>query len=222
MWWRTDSPSSEVLNLLLTQSLVSVLYVNGELHRGAAEEDGVALVAAHRRKERTNPELVGLGARARLVVRVVVGGRWSREAQIFLRLLSRARARRERFLMRKRVEQVWRLRWRSLLSCTAARAVARHVRLTGVGLPTHGSQLMSHHLLLARTSEPPPSAHPRPASCRRRDTGRTLQTGLEALCVASGGTDDQRIAKGSAMNTADLAPKRLRPTIGLHPRVSWR
>ena len=52
----------------------------------------------------------------------LVGG--GLERQIFLRLRSRARARREGFLMRKRVEHAWRLRWRSLLSCTAARAVA--------------------------------------------------------------------------------------------------
>ena len=111
--------------LAIDTTLVSALHANGEPHRGAAEEDGVALVAARRRKERTYPELVGLGTRARLVVLAVeVGGRWSRETQIFLRLLARARARREGFLMRKRVEQAWRLRWGSLLSCTAARAVA--------------------------------------------------------------------------------------------------
>ena len=50
-----------------------------EARRGAARQDGVALAAARRRKERTYPELVARGARARLVVLgVEVGGRWSR------------------------------------------------------------------------------------------------------------------------------------------------
>ena len=126
-------------SLAIDTTLVSALHANG----GAAEEDGVALVAARRRKERTYPELAGLGTRARLVVLgVEVGGRWSRETQILLRLLSRARARREGFLMR--VEQAWRLRWGSLLSCTVARAVAMSLLelpgtcgADGVCPPTH-------------------------------------------------------------------------------------
>ena len=45
-----------------------------------ADHDGVALAAAHRDKERTYPELVGPGARARLVVLTLeVGGRCPRK-----------------------------------------------------------------------------------------------------------------------------------------------
>ena len=87
---------------------------------------GAALTIARRRKERRYPELVGPGRRARLVVLgLEVGGRWSVETQIFIRLLARARARSEGHLLRRRAEHAWRLRWGSLLSCTAARAVAR-------------------------------------------------------------------------------------------------
>ena len=47
--------------------------------RGAAvNRNGVAIRAAHRRKERTYPELVGEGGRARLVTLAgEVDGRWS-------------------------------------------------------------------------------------------------------------------------------------------------
>ena len=59
-----------------------------------------------------------------VVLGVEVGGRWSSETRSFLSRLAHDRARSERSLMRKRVEQAWRLRWGSLLSCAAARAVA--------------------------------------------------------------------------------------------------
>ena len=75
---------------------------------------------ARRRKETTYPELVGRRARARLVVLgMEVGGRFS-EARSFLTQLARAKARCENHILRRRVEEAWRLRW----GCTAARAVA--------------------------------------------------------------------------------------------------
>ena len=49
-----------------------------------------------------------------------VGGRWSTETRSFLP----KRARGEPHLMRRHMEQAWRLRWSSMLSCAAARAVA--------------------------------------------------------------------------------------------------
>ena len=66
--------------------MVSLLRADGSPHRGAAEHDGVVLVAARRRKERMYPELMAPRSRARLVVEV--GGRWSPEALIFTRLLA--------------------------------------------------------------------------------------------------------------------------------------
>ena len=67
---------------------------------------------------------VGPRSRAKLVVAGEVGGRWSAETSTFLRLLAAARARSETQVLRKRAEQVWRLRWSTMLACTAARAFA--------------------------------------------------------------------------------------------------
>ena len=70
-------------------------------------------------------ELLAPRSRAKLVVLAFeVGGRWSAESLAFIRLLARAKARGQTRIMRKRVEQAWRLRWLSLLGCAAARAFA--------------------------------------------------------------------------------------------------
>ena len=83
------------------------------------------LARSRRRKERTYPELVHLRARTRLVVLAgEVAGRWSEETLRFIGLLARGRARNEIKLMRRRVEQAWRLRWWTMFSCDAARAFA--------------------------------------------------------------------------------------------------
>ena len=106
-------------------TLVSPLHCDGTPTPGAADSDGAALVRARRRKERTYPELVHPRARARLmVIAGEVAGRWSDETRRFIGLLARARARNETKLMRRRVEQAWRLRWWTMLSCAAARAFA--------------------------------------------------------------------------------------------------
>ena len=106
-------------------TLVSALHCDGLPHRGAADRDGVTLEAARRRKERTYPELVRPGHRAKLFVLAgEVAGRWSEEATSFIRHLAKARARSEPRILQMRAEQGWRLRWCSLLSCAAARAVA--------------------------------------------------------------------------------------------------
>ena len=113
--------SSEVLSWRWTPTLVCALHRDGTPVGRAAETDGVALKAARRRKERRYPELLGRRARAKLVVLAVeVGGRWSEETRTFLSLLARAKARSENHLLRNRVQQAWRLRWGSLLSCTTA------------------------------------------------------------------------------------------------------
>ena len=119
------SPFLGGVQLAVDTTVVSALHANGEARRNAASRDGVALEAARLRKERTYPELTARGGRARLIVLgVEVGGRWSTETRSFLSRLAHDRARSERFLLRKRVEQAWRLRWGSLLSCAAAWAVA--------------------------------------------------------------------------------------------------
>ena len=114
------SLSSEALRLAVDTTLVSPLHGGGSPHRGVAERDGVALVAAKRRKERTNPELMAPRSRASLVLAMEVGGTWSSEALTFVRLLAKAKAKQGPHLMRKRVEQAWRMRWCSLLGWALA------------------------------------------------------------------------------------------------------
>ena len=112
--------------LAVDSTLVSALHCDGSARRGAGNRDGVALVAARRRKERTHPEVVRPGHRARLIVIAgEVAGRWSEEAASFLRHLAKARSRCEPATLQKRAEQGWRLRWGSMLACAAARAFAQ-------------------------------------------------------------------------------------------------
>ena len=111
--------------LAIDATIVSTLRGDGSARRGASVEDGVALTAAKRRKERRYPELVGPRSRARLVVAgVEVGGRWSHETKLLVSQLARAKARQETWLLRRRSEQAWRMRWGSLIACAVARAVA--------------------------------------------------------------------------------------------------
>ena len=111
--------------LAVDTTLVSPLHADGSPHRHAADSDGAVLATARRRKERTYPELVGPESRARLVVLALeTGGRWSDEALAFVRLLARAKVRSEPRILKKRVEQAWRLRWLSMLGCAGARALA--------------------------------------------------------------------------------------------------
>ena len=131
--------------LAVDVTLVSPLHCDGSPVAGADVSDGAVLVAARRRKERTYPELVGPRARARLVVLAgEVGGRWSQEVNTFVRLLARAKARSEPSILRRRVEQAWRLRWGTILACSAVRAFASSlldVRTLG------GLMVRSHHLM---------------------------------------------------------------------------
>ena len=106
-------------------TLVFPLHCDGTFTPGAANSDCAALARARRRKERTYPELVQPRARARLVVLAgEVPGRSSDETRRFIGLLARARARNETKLNRRRVEQGWRLRSWTMLSCAAAKAFA--------------------------------------------------------------------------------------------------
>ena len=89
--------------LAVDSTLVSALHCDGNALRGAGDRDGVALVAARRRKERIYPELVRPGHRARLVVIAgEVAGRWSEEAASFLRHLAKAKSRCEPAILKKR------------------------------------------------------------------------------------------------------------------------
>ena len=97
----------------------------GMAREGAANRNGVAIRSAHRRKERTYPELAGAGGRARLVILAgEVGGRWSPETAHFLRALAVAKARDVPSILQASVEVAWFRRWSNILSCAAARAFA--------------------------------------------------------------------------------------------------
>ena len=129
-----DLPLHGGAQLAIDTTIVSALHCDGTRHIGAANVDGLRLAAARRRKERTYPEFVAPRSRCRLVVLATeVGGRWSTEALVFLRLLARAKARSEPHLMRVRAQQAWKLRWLSILGASA-RAVAASL----LGLRGHG------------------------------------------------------------------------------------
>ena len=62
--------------LAVDTTLVCPLHADGTPHRGASTHDGAVQVEAWRRKERTYPELLLPGSRARLVVLALeTGGR---------------------------------------------------------------------------------------------------------------------------------------------------
>ena len=110
--------------LAVDTTVASSLHCDGSPHRGA-DVDGAVLVAARRRKERTYPELVRPGRRARLVVLAGdVAARWSEETVSFIRHLAKAWALGEPTILKKRAGQAWRMRWCCLLACAAARAFA--------------------------------------------------------------------------------------------------
>ena len=97
--------------MVVDTTLVSAVHGDGRPRRSASERDGVALMAASKRKEQSYREFLGARCRARLVVLAVeVGGRFSRETSGFITELARARARSETAFMRKRAEQAWRCR----------------------------------------------------------------------------------------------------------------
>ena len=141
------------VQLAIDTTLVSAVKGDGSPRRGAADRDGVALANARRRKMRTYPELVGAGARARLVVLALeVGGRWSSEASNFVKLLARARARSEPLVVQRRMEQAWRLRWSAILACAAARSFAASLLglrggqgVDGQAPPSHEVECDFHH-----------------------------------------------------------------------------
>ena len=107
--------------LAIDATLVSALTRDGTASPGADRHDGVALVEARRRKERTYPELSGEGGRARLVVLAAEVGA-TRRALSWGHLQGRKPGLPP--LLRHSVRAVWLHRWRCLLACTAARSFA--------------------------------------------------------------------------------------------------
>ena len=105
------------VQLALDTTLVSEVQGDGEPTKGVADRDGVGLRRARRCQEQTYPELV-----QPVVFGLEVGGRWSKEARVFVQLLARAKARSEPPVIQRRMEQAWLLRWLSIISCAVARA----------------------------------------------------------------------------------------------------
>ena len=94
--------------LAIDATLVSPLRADGDPHRRCPDEDGAALTFAHRRKERTFPELTGGRGCAKLVVVAgETGGRFLEETQTFLRLLAGARTPSAPKPLRARARQSW-------------------------------------------------------------------------------------------------------------------
>ena len=126
--------------LAVDTTIVSVLKRDGSVRSRCATIDGASLEAARRRKEATYPELTGRNGRTRLVVLgCEVGGRWSGEAQEFLRSLAKAKARSEPAHLRTTARQAWRHRWAVLLACSAAKAVAVSLLERPGGLGSDGA-----------------------------------------------------------------------------------
>ena len=71
---------------------------------GVADTDSVVF---HWARRRGDPELVGPGSRARLVVLALdVGGRWSAETRTFISQLAKAKARRKPRFLQKRASRL--------------------------------------------------------------------------------------------------------------------
>ena len=75
-------------------TLVSPPARDGELHPGAAAQDGAVLRTAYRRKRATYPELATGGAQTRCVLGCEVGGRWNADAVKLVQRLVALRAHR--------------------------------------------------------------------------------------------------------------------------------
>ena len=120
---------------------------DGTIRPRTANEDGIVLALARQRKERTYRELVGPRARARLVVLAgEVADRSSEETKSFASQLAKARGRNELAILRKRAEQAWRMRWMSILGCSAAKAFANSLLNLKAG-GTDGETPNSHDVM---------------------------------------------------------------------------
>ena len=133
--------------LAVDTTLVSALKGNGEPRRRAADWDGVAL-AGHvaSKRGRTQNCLIQAAGHSLVVFALEVGGRWSEEARIFIRLLARARVRSEPRLLQRRLEQAWRLRWYAIISCAAARSFAASLLGLWGGQGSDGKLPPSHEV----------------------------------------------------------------------------
>ena len=127
----TDGRQMDVVAYRLTSvplcgdaTLVSPLDIHGQPKYGADEQDGAALAAARRRKQRRYPELAA-GERARLVVLgCETGGRWDSEAWELLSQLAYSKCQTAPARLRRSARLAWHRRWASMVSIAAQGALA--------------------------------------------------------------------------------------------------
>jgi len=112
------------VQLAVDATLVFPVRRNGTARPRAATEDGAALVDAARRKRRRYPEFGARGRCHLVVLGLEVGGRWSEEATIFVRLLAQAKARAAPEVLRRSAELAWQRRWSAILAVAAQRSLA--------------------------------------------------------------------------------------------------
>jgi len=110
--------------LAVDVTFVSPVRRDGRPQPQADRVDGIQLLEARRRKERTYAVMLR-SRRCKLVVLAMeVGGRWSDEAVTFIRLLAKAKARSSPRILRKSVQAAFMHRWTGILSVAAQRALA--------------------------------------------------------------------------------------------------
>jgi len=107
------------LPLLCDATLVSPLAGDGKPKYDSAKTPGAALAKARQRKEKQYPELVGSSVARLVVLASEVGGRMSDEAEMFLRMLAKERAKRAPRLLRASTEFAFYFRWTALVACAA-------------------------------------------------------------------------------------------------------
>ena len=104
----------------------------------AWRENGAALAAARKRKERRYPELVRSSRSRLVVVAQEIGGRWSEEAFTLVDQLARAKAREAPWVLRGSALFSWLRRWTTLVSVAAQDALATTL-LTGDAVDLDGA-----------------------------------------------------------------------------------
>ena len=108
---------------------------------------GLPSVQQYEERREHTQNLLAPHRRARLVVLAgEVGGRWSEETRSFISQLAKAKSRADPFVLRRRVEQAWRLRWGAMLSCAAARAFASSLLERRTAMGSDGATPLSHEV----------------------------------------------------------------------------
>ena len=112
----TGLPLHRGVPLAVDATLVASLHANGQAWANADAIDGVAIARAEQSKRETYPQLVGSSVARLTTMACETGGRWSKDALVFLRDLAAARAREAPAPLRAAAAAAWRRRWLTLLS----------------------------------------------------------------------------------------------------------